>query len=212
MKKIAVVLILAVTFCFVLASVAQATDTAAGKRWARKNLKNKHKATSIPIWQITQDGTLKSVTWADHAPNPRFAVNDPGTPGDETDDVVLDKETGLVWARDANSAAETKAWGDAILYCRHSVTLGNRKGWRLPTIEELTSLLDPSMSGPALPSGHPFVNVQPELYWSNTSGESDSTTAWSCQMDGGQVIYFFKTDSQRVWPVRGGNGYATGAW
>jgi hypothetical protein len=37
------------------------------------------------------------------ATNPRFAVYDPGTPADETYDLVLDKETGLVWARDAKT-------------------------------------------------------------------------------------------------------------
>lgn len=40
-----------------------------------------------------------------------------GTPEDERDDLVLDKETGLIWARNANLARETKTWKDAIIYC-----------------------------------------------------------------------------------------------
>lgn len=99
MKKIAVVLTLAVAFCFVLyASVAQAASTdPVNKGYFNKRAKNTHRAVNIPIWQITQDGNAPfSVNWVDHAPNPRFAIYDPGTPGDETDDLVLDKETGLV--------------------------------------------------------------------------------------------------------------------
>ncbi len=52
-------------------------------------------------------------------------------------------------------------------------TTGNRKGWRLPSVHELASLIDSNnLSGnPDLPPGHPFTNVQgePEIYWSATT-------------------------------------------
>jgi hypothetical protein len=96
MKKIAVVLTLAVAICFVLASLAQAGPLT--KPWVKKNMHNSRKAAGIPIWKITQNGTIDSVPWVD-ATNPRFAVYDYITPLDETDDVVLDKETGLVWEK-----------------------------------------------------------------------------------------------------------------
>jgi len=102
-----------------------------------------------------EDGTDKSVKWIDHSPNPRFAIYDSNTPTDEADDVVLDKETGLVWERAPSSGMMN--WDTAVCNC-YDKYLGGRKGWRLPTIEELTSFVDPN-NNPTLPVGHPFSNV-----------------------------------------------------
>jgi hypothetical protein len=94
---------------------------------------------------------------------------------------VLDKETGLVWARDA-CASGYITWQNAIQYCRMR-SLGNRLGWRLPTVEEMASLVDTTESMPALPSGHPFTNVASYLYWSITEHESDGNNAYAVCMD-----------------------------
>src|SRR5882672_6754171 len=69
-------------------------------------------------------------------------------------DAVLDRETGLVWEKAPSGAART--WHDARSFCANKST-GGRKGWRLPSLPEMTSLLDPTTSNPALPAGHPFV-------------------------------------------------------
>ena len=122
------------------------------------------------------------------------------------DEAVLDKETGLVWARDANIANGTKHWWHAVAYCRNLV-IGNRKGWRLPTVEELSSLVDPTQSGPALPSGHPFENVRSLYYWSSTTSEADTGRAWDVDMfDGGVATYGKSYSDGYVWPVHGGSG------
>ena len=70
--------------------------------WLKKTSLIEGRLLSIPIWKITQKQSAKSVKWVDHDPNPRFAIYDTQTPDDPSDDLVLDKETGLVWARDAN--------------------------------------------------------------------------------------------------------------
>ena len=98
-------------------------------------------------------------TFVNHPGNPRFAVHDSGTAGDTSDDLVLDKETGLIWARDADVLEGDQEAADAVLDCR-SLDLGDRMGWRIPSIEELSSLIDTSQASPALPAGHPFENVQ----------------------------------------------------
>ncbi len=117
---------------------------------------------------------------------------------------VLDKETGLTWAKDANLAG-LKTWQSAIDYCAN-LSLGGRKGWRLPRREDLASLIDPSQSDPALPVGHPFINVQSNIYWSSTEYESDSRFAWYVRTGDGQVDHLLsKGGSCPVWPVRGGN-------
>ena len=123
------------------------------------------------------------------------------------DEAVLDKETGLVWARDANIANDIQEWEEAVLYCRN-LNIGNRKGWRLPTVEELASLVDPSQSNPALPIGYDsyFSNVYSGGYWSSTTSESNIYSAWCVLMDDGDVYSAYKTFSYYVWPVRGGSG------
>ena len=74
-------------------------------------------------------------------------------------EAVLDKQTGLTWARNTKIAAGPKPWQEAVEFCRN-LEIGKQKGWRLPTREEWAGLLDLSMSGPCLPDGHPFGNVQ----------------------------------------------------
>jgi hypothetical protein len=117
---------------------------------------------------------------------------------------VLDKETGLVWAKNANMAQETKTWQYAINYCRN-LNIGGRIGWRLPTVEELSSLVDKSQTDPALPDDHPFDNVQSSRYWSSTTYEDDSGYAWNVRMSNGLVLFNDKSLYYYVWPVRGGN-------
>jgi hypothetical protein len=203
MKKIAVSLTLAVAFCFVLASVAQAGCLTGSQ--ALNGFHNTKKAVSIPVWRITQDGTANSVNWVDHTPNPRFAIYDPGTPGDDTDDVVLDKETGFVWER-SPSTTPADDWHFALGMAYH-MHMAGRKGWRLPTIEELASLVDPVYS-PSLPNGHPFINVQPSNYWSSTTTSFSTTWARSVNFADGSVTNGDKLTSVfHMWCVRGGQGH-----
>ena len=123
------------------------------------------------------------------------------------DYAVLDKETGLVWAKDANYLAEGKTWEDAVRFCRNML-IGNRKGWRLPTVEELASLVDPLGSSPDLPAGYSsfFENVQSSQYWTATTDESDTGRAYIVNFSTGDVGYSDKSNIFYVWPVRGGSG------
>jgi hypothetical protein len=116
-------------------------------------------------------------------------------------EAVLDRETGLVWEKSPDTA--TRNWEQALLYC-YNKEVGGRKGWRLPTIEELASLVDTTQSNPALPSGHPFVNVQSGLYWSSTEYAGNLLFAWYVDMGGGIVYGRQKSYAYYVWPVRGG--------
>ena len=159
-----------------------------------------------PRWGITQLGTGESVHWVDHSLNPRFAVYAPGTPADGTDDVVLDKETCLIWER--SPLSEAKEWSAAILYSYTKVSAG-RKGWRLPTIEELLSLVDPTQSNPTLPIGHPFLNVKLDnFYWSSTLGMSSPPYySWGYNFGNADTSNCLKSTKLHVWLVRGGFGH-----
>jgi hypothetical protein len=119
--------------------------------------------------QTTANGPIYVTTsWDRTLPVPaRFIVL-----SNFTGQAVLDRETGLVWERSPESTRRNLR--QAASAC-HNKAVGGRKGWRLPTIAELSSLVDPGQADPALPAGHPFTNVQfnvpifQVVYWSSSS-------------------------------------------
>ena len=159
------------------------------------------------------DGDLEpGVTW----PNPRFTDNGNGT--------VTDNLTELIWMKDAN-CAEFDApvlWSAALYDCRvlHSPDCGLTDGssafvWRLPTKNELDSLLHLGYSECAIPNtsgtgqwseGDPFIQIQGDYYWSSTTRASDTTQAFTvnlCSPSGGSAIFTAKEATPRnVWCVR----------
>jgi hypothetical protein len=117
-------------------------------------------------------------------------------------EAVLDKETGLVWEQ--SPATTTHTWSGARLECT-SRTTGGRKGWRLPSVHELASLVDPSVAspGPTLPPEHPFTDAQSVNYWSASTNGATSTLAWMVLFGGGAVGVFSKAGDGHLWCVRG---------
>jgi hypothetical protein len=117
---------------------------------------------------------------------------------------VLDKLTGLVWER-TPSTVTTYNWVSAVETCALGFIAGAHS-WHLPTIEELSSLLDPSRADPALPAGHPFA-IANAAYWSATTSSTNPSNAFFVSF-----LFFGNTGSvskatlQRRWCVRGGQG------
>jgi len=132
---------------------------------------------------------------------PRFEVL-----ADFNNEAVLDKETGLVWEKSPD--ATKRKWFFAITRC-WTVGIGDRGGWRLPSVEELSSILDKTQTSPSLPVGHSFTNIQGYPgYWSSTSiiGPGDTWTDSTYGMDFsyGGVWSARKGYEAYVWCVRGG--------
>src|SRR5262245_7566719 len=123
---------------------------------------------------------------------------------------VLDRETGLVWQRTPNLLT---GWLGAQGACNDAV-IGGRSGWRLPTVDELASLVDKTQANPALPLGHPFLNVlifgPPHFWTANASvflpGLAD--WAWYINITTGQATIKLKTEGGAVLCVRGGTSNA----
>ena len=125
---------------------------------------------------------------------------------DWNNDAVLDKETGLVWER-SPSTTNNMGWQYAKEHCTRQST-GFKKGWRLPSVFELTSLVSPGNTGPALPTGHPFSIVMPivNVHWSATTNAETTTQVWFVNFHNGQVAaYASKVNGLgSAWCVRGG--------
>jgi hypothetical protein len=153
-----------------------------------------------PMWDITE------AHWETHKPNPRFAIYNSGAQSDVTDDVVFDKETGLTWER--SPAPDKRPWDNAILYS-YAKAIAGRKGWRLPAIEELLSLVDPTQNNPTLPVGHPFINVKTDYYYSSSTLGMTAlpTYAWGYNFGDASTSNCLKTAELYVWLVRGGFGH-----
>jgi hypothetical protein len=146
------------------------------------------------------DGDLeKGTAWS----NPRFTDNGDGT--------VTDNLTGLIWDQNADRFG-TRTWNEALSDCNslaasdHSdLNDGSVAGdWRLANIRELLSLIDFGQYGPALPSGHPFIDVQGTIYWSSTTSSSWPDGAWFVDFYDGVVVSDIKNHSWHIWCVRDG--------
>jgi hypothetical protein len=123
---------------------------------------------------------------------------------------VLDNQTGLVWSRDSQIIGQTGSWEEAVNLCQNT-EIGGQKEWRLPTRDELITLLDTSQSYPALPEGHPFLGMNnipqggPESnrqYWTSTECEGDNQCAWMIELKVGKVFDSLKWFDYKIWPVR----------
>lgn len=120
------------------------------------------------------------------------------------DEAVLDRETGLVWEQ--SPAIRLETWEDAQLNC-NTLATGGRLGWRLHTIQELASPVDPNVStGPTLPAGHPFSNVQSSSYWSASTSAVNTARAWGVNFSNGGVGVSDMGNALNMWCVRGGSG------
>ncbi|MBW2610091.1 MAG: DUF1566 domain-containing protein [Deltaproteobacteria bacterium] len=89
---------------------------------------------------------------------------------DNRDGTVTDKETNLMWIKNGWKIDFVSAsnWQDAVKRCEKFSHVGY-KDWRLPSIEEWKSLLDPEKEYPALVEPNHFENIIVHMpYWSGT--------------------------------------------
>ncbi len=140
-------------------------------------------------------------------PNTRFIVL-----SNFNGEAVLDRETGLVWERSPVSLLGTD-WFTAVSACERLI-VANRLGWRLPSVQELTSLVDPTQGNPALPPGNPFGNIVGpfvSVYWTAATVETDPNSGKVVDFSTGSITQMGKVpiplprSGARFWCVRGGS-------
>ncbi len=105
-----------------------------------------------------QDGNYQGV-------QPSYQNNGDGT--------VTDQVTGLIWQQADDGVART--WNDAGTYCQ-ALGLGGRADWRLPSIDELLSIVDSGRFNPAI---NPVFTCSSDFYWSDTTNAGTSSYAWA---------------------------------
>lgn len=123
------------------------------------------------------------------------------------DEIVLDALTGLCWTRDANRQEFPVTWPEALelAAAMNTARAFGYADWRLPNRRELLSLISHQARKPALPAGHPFVNVFLGWYWTSTSAAINPAYAWYINLEGGRMFYGRKDQYYLFWPVRGHN-------
>lgn len=89
---------------------------------------------------------------------------------------VQDISTNLCWQRNMNQNG-TKNWANAITYCSTTLDgLGGHTDWRLPTHQELKTIVDLSRSSPSIigGNGNKFQNVITNDYWTYSTSNVGS--------------------------------------
>ena len=115
-------------------------------------------------------------------------------------DTVHDARTGLIWSRTSLPAGRCN-WKDAH-EAAAGCTLGGFSDWRLPTIQELLSIVDYERSEPAI---DPVFECGDSWYWTSTPLKSSpSVYAWFVFFSGGDSGWGDQGDEGFVRAVRPG--------
>jgi hypothetical protein len=92
-----------------------------------------------------------------------------------TGGTVHDTRTQLTWQRTVSSTAYI--WADAKTYCAGLGTSLGGTGWRLPTLDELKTIVDDSQVNPSIDSTV-FPSTPPNRFWSSSPLAGSSSRAW----------------------------------
>lgn len=95
---------------------------------------------------------------------------------DKSKEVVVDHKSHLMWQDNADAKSIKKNWESSAEYC-HNLSLAQQQDWRLPTKDELLSIVDTKRSNPAIYSA--FENVMSDYYWSSSNNINYNDFAWN---------------------------------
>lgn len=108
---------------------------------------------------------------------------------DNGDGTTTDNRTGLMWAKDGNSAGcnngSSSTWEQALSFCE-GLTYANYSDWRLPNRRELMSIVDYGRISPAINMAY-FTNTENYYYWTSTTYVPSVTYAWPVDFGSGSV-------------------------
>ena len=117
----------------------------------------------------------------------------------DNNETVTDYKTDLIWQRADDEKGRN--WAAAKQYCGELV-LGGKADWRLPSIQELNTIVDYSQSNPSI---DPKFSCSLGSYWSSSALNISTSGAWNVDFNDGYVDAHCKTGyGYYVRCVRGG--------
>ena len=107
---------------------------------------------------------------------------------DNGNGTITDSTSGLIWQKctagqgtitgDCSTGGAVQySWSNAISYCE-ALNLGNRLDWRLPNINEITTIIDFTKSSGPLINSNIFPNTISNAYYSSTTVSYNTNNAW----------------------------------
>jgi hypothetical protein len=123
------------------------------------------------------------------------------------DDTITDIKTGMMWQIQTSRFS----WKEAISFCENLMIAGY-SDWRLPNIDELFSIVDPTRNYPSINPDY-FYDTKSSFYWSSSTYYDGRV--WGVLFDEGYFyynsqMYSNKSDEFNVKAVRGGQNRIPG--
>jgi hypothetical protein len=129
--------------------------------------------------------------------NDRFTNNGDGT--------ITDKQLKVIWVKDPSvidALKERLTFDAAKAACDKLSYAGFNSGWRMPTVEELRSIVDYTRHEQAWDI-NVFGGKHDDWYWTSTPCAWDRTgSAWVVYSVYGSVYSYYRSNYNYVWPVR----------
>ena len=167
--------------------------------------------TLLAMSYAVQAQTCKPESIPASTPNSQLQDNGDGT--------ITDTKTGLIWKRclegqsgsdcasgSASGSAEAFTWQQALQRAQTVNSSGGFAGfsdWRLPTIKELSSLVEHQCVDPAINLTR-FPNASNHWLWSSSAVAGSSNSAWLVGFSHGYALWGYRSYNGQLRLVRSG--------